>query len=148
LIPKKFATPNLKPTNRPETSKNRKHERTNRKYERAKYRKYERGSLGNYQRCKYERGYLGTIKDIGISDLNWDFRLGFCSLVRSASLLREYATLTLTPTNHPNAHKPTKPMATTIFMCGAHNFHARLNILSIYRLTQNKCDAHSNAHYA
>jgi len=32
----------------------------------------------------------------GLPDPNWDFRLRFRSLVRSASLLREHATLTLT----------------------------------------------------
>jgi len=33
---------------------------------------------------------------------NWDFRLRFRSLIRSASLLREYATPTLTPTSREN----------------------------------------------
>jgi len=33
---------------------------------------------------------------------NWDFRFRFRSLVSSASLLREYATPTLTTTSRPN----------------------------------------------
>jgi len=44
--------------------------------------------------------------EIGISDLDSvalyrDFRFRFRSLLRNASLLREYATPTLTPTNRP-----------------------------------------------
>jgi len=46
---------------------------------------------------KYERGYLKNDQR-----QSWDFRFRFRSLIRRASLLREYATPTLKPTNREN----------------------------------------------
>jgi len=132
LIPKKFATPNLKPTNRPETSINRPQTSTLPRPQTSKYRTYERGCHKHQKNGKYECGYLGTIKGKLSKIDNWDFRLGFCSLVRSASLLLEYATLFSRVPRNSNAHKPTKLSPQTTKACGSYSFDARLNILSIY----------------
>jgi len=94
----------VRPINRPQTSKNR----------------IMNADIFSSKNRKYERGYLENYERIG----KWDLRFRFRSLVSSASLLRfRFRSLgrrailyTRICHAHSNAHKPSKPVASTICM--------------------------------